>query len=104
MARRREGQSILVLAALDFAAGGTGRVGGGFRMTWGLDFNILLSQESIAFFEEAAERLDYPRGLDLKQSGYLQRRPESRREIVSNSKSGLKERPRSAPCFRVNWI
>ena len=53
MARRREGRRILVLDALDFAAGGTGRVGGGFRMQWGLDFNILLSQESIAFFEDA---------------------------------------------------
>ena len=71
MARRREGRRILVLDARDFAAGGTGRVGGGFRMQWGLEFNILLSRESIAFFEEAAERLDYPRGLDLKQSGYL---------------------------------
>jgi sarcosine oxidase subunit beta len=71
MARRRDGARVLVLDAADFAAGGTGRIGGGFRMTWGLDFNILLSRESIAFFEEAHERLDYPAGIDLKQCGYL---------------------------------
>ena len=71
MAQRRDGTRITVLDASDFAGGGTGRNGGGFRMQWGLDFNILLSQESIAFFEQAAERLDYPTGIDLKQEGYL---------------------------------
>ena len=40
-------------------------------MQWGLDLNILLSKESTAFFENAAELLDYPRGIELKQDGYL---------------------------------
>jgi sarcosine oxidase subunit beta len=40
-------------------------------MQWGLDLNIRLCQESIRFFETAAEQLDYPRGIELKQDGYL---------------------------------
>ncbi|NIR30266.1 MAG: FAD-binding oxidoreductase [Gammaproteobacteria bacterium] len=71
MAQRREGHKILVLDEGEFASGGTGRNGAGFRMQWGLEFNIRLNQESIRFFEEACERLDYPDGIDLKQGGYL---------------------------------
>ncbi len=80
MAERRSGARILVVDALDFAGGGTGRNGAGFRMQWGLECNIRLCRESIAFFEEAAERLDYPRGIDLRQEGYL---------ILSHDSEGL---------------
>ena len=71
MAKKRSGARILVVDAGEFASGASGRNGAGFRMQWGLDLNIRLCQESIRFFETAAEQLDYPRGIDLKQDGYL---------------------------------
>ena len=71
MARRDAGARILVLDEGEFASGATGRNGAGFRMQWGLELNIRLCQESIRFFETAAETLDYPRGIEIKQDGYL---------------------------------
>jgi sarcosine oxidase subunit beta len=71
MARRRSGARITVVDAGEFASGASGRNGAGFRMQWGLDLNIQLSKESTAFFENAADLLDYPRGIELKQDGYL---------------------------------
>ncbi|HEY2865067.1 MAG TPA: FAD-binding oxidoreductase [Casimicrobiaceae bacterium] len=71
MARRRSGVRITVVDEGEFANGASGRNGAGFRMQWGLDLNIRLSQESTAFFENAAELLNYPRGIELKQDGYL---------------------------------
>jgi sarcosine oxidase subunit beta len=71
MARRRTGARILVVDEGEFASGASGRNGAGFRMQWGMECNIRLSQESIAFFETAAEELDYPAGIELKQDGYL---------------------------------
>jgi sarcosine oxidase subunit beta len=71
MAKRRSGARILVVDEGEFASGATGRNGAGFRMQWGLDLNIRLCQESTRFFETAAEQLDYPRGIELKQDGYL---------------------------------
>jgi sarcosine oxidase subunit beta len=62
---------VVVLDAGEFASGASGRNGAGFRMQWALEFNIRLSQESIRFFEDAVQRLDYPDGIDLKQDGYL---------------------------------
>lgn len=67
----RRGANVWVLDSGDFASGGSGRNLAGFRMQWGLEFNISLSQESIEFFEEAEERLDYPGGIECKQGGYL---------------------------------
>jgi sarcosine oxidase subunit beta len=71
MAKRRNGARILVVDEGEFASGASGRNGAGFRMQWGLDLNIRLCQESIRFFETAADQLDYPRGIELKQDGYL---------------------------------
>jgi sarcosine oxidase subunit beta len=71
MASRRTGARITVLDAGEFAGGASGRNGAGFRAQWGLELNIRLCLESIAFFENAAERLGYPDGIDLKQGGYL---------------------------------
>lgn len=71
MAKRNSGARILVVDAGDFANGASGRNGAGFRMQWGLELNVRLCQESTSFFETAAEQLDYPRGLELKQDGYL---------------------------------
>ncbi len=67
----RRGASVVVMDGGDFASGGSGRNMAGFRMQWGLEFNIRLSQESIEFFEQVEERLDYPGGIECKQGGYL---------------------------------
>jgi sarcosine oxidase subunit beta len=68
---RRGGNRILVVDEGEFAGGASGRNGAGFRMQWGLELNIRLCQESISFFESAAETLDYRPGIALKQDGYL---------------------------------
>ncbi len=67
----RRGAKVWVLDGGDFACGGSGRNMAGFRMQWGLEFNIRLSQESIEFLEQAEDRLDYPGGIECKQGGYL---------------------------------
>jgi sarcosine oxidase subunit beta len=71
MSRLRSRARIMVVDHGEFASGASGRNGAGFRMQWGLDLNILLCRESTAFFENGAELLDYPRGIELKQDGYL---------------------------------
>ncbi|WP_292326135.1 FAD-binding oxidoreductase [Mesorhizobium sp.] len=65
------GEHVLVLDSSDFAGNGTGRCIGGFRTQWGHESNIRMSMESVRFFEKAAEILDYPEGIDIKQKGYL---------------------------------
>ena len=67
----RRGAKVWVFDGGDFASGGSGRNLAGFRMQWGLEFNISLSQESIEFFEDVEERLGYPGGIECKQGGYL---------------------------------
>ena len=71
MARRRGGARILVVDEGEFASGASGRNGAGFRIQWGLELNIRLCQESLAFFETATEQLDYQQGIEFKQDGYL---------------------------------
>lgn len=71
IATREPGLRVTVVDQGDFACGGVGRNAAGMRMQWGLELNIRLCRESIGFFEEAEERLDYPGGIDLKQQGYL---------------------------------
>src|SRR5260370_785232 len=71
MARRRDSARIVVLDEGEFASGATGRNGAGFRMQWGLELNIRLCQESIRFFETAAETLDYRGGWGVRQGGSL---------------------------------
>ena len=71
MTRLGSGARIMVVDEGEFASGASGRNGAGFRMQWVNDLNILWSRESTAFFENAAELLDYPRGIELKQDGYL---------------------------------
>lgn len=71
MSRLGSGARIMVVDHGEFASGASGRNGAGFRMQWGLDLNIVLCKESTAFFENGAQLLDYPRGIELKQDGYL---------------------------------
>jgi len=81
MSKRRDGSRILVVDEGEFAGGASGRNGAGFRMQWGLELNIRLCQESISFFENAAEELDYPPGIAMKQDGYL---------VLAHSEKALK--------------
>jgi sarcosine oxidase, subunit beta len=71
MGERNTGARVMVLDAGDFGANGTGSCGAGVRMQWGLELSIGLMTESIAFFEDAEKRLDYPGGIEFKQEGYL---------------------------------
>lgn len=71
IAQQDTGLRITVADKGDFACGGIGRNAASMRMQWGLELNIRLCRESIEFFEEAHRILDYPRGIDLKQEGYL---------------------------------
>ena len=68
---RDTGARVMVLDAGDFAANGTGSCGAGVRMQWGLELSIGLMTESIAFFEDAEKRLDFPGGIEFKQEGYM---------------------------------
>lgn len=61
MAKRRTGARIMVVDQGEFASGASGRNGAGFRMQWGLEMNIRLCQESILFFENAADELEIGR-------------------------------------------
>ena len=71
MAQHDPKAKVIVIVAGEFASGASGRNGAGFRMQWALEFNIRLSQESINFFEDVKERLDFPEGIDLKQEDNL---------------------------------
>ena len=77
MGERRSGADILVLDAGDFGGNGTGSCGAGVRMQWALELSISLMTESIAFFEDAERRLDYPDGIEFKQQGYLMLAPDT---------------------------
>lgn len=53
------------------ASGSTGRCAAGVRQQWGTEMNIRLARSSIKMFERLEEELDYPRGIEFKQRGYL---------------------------------
>jgi sarcosine oxidase subunit beta len=53
------------------ASGSTGRCGAGVRMQWGTKTNCLLSKYAIERYETLAQELDYSRGIDFCQNGYL---------------------------------
>jgi sarcosine oxidase subunit beta len=71
LASKFGGKNVVVIDASDFAGNGTGRCIGGFRTQWGHESNIRMCLESVNFFEKAADILDYPQGIELKQQGYL---------------------------------
>ncbi|RWB66304.1 FAD-binding oxidoreductase [Mesorhizobium sp.] len=55
----------------DFASGGAGRNGSGYRLQWSRDFNIHLAKDSLEVFENCESLLDYAGGVELRQIGYL---------------------------------
>lgn len=68
----KKGMKNIVLVERNFlASGSTGRCGAGVRSQWGTKMNCLLSRESIKFFENINEELDYSEDCEFKQSGYL---------------------------------
>ena len=71
MGERDADARIVVVDAGEFGGNGTGSCGAGVRMQWGLEPSIGLMTESIAFFEDAEKRLDYPGGIEFKQEGYM---------------------------------
>lgn len=62
---------VTILDEGDFASGGSGRNGSGFRLQWSRDFNIRLAKDSLDVFEDCERLLDYPGGIELRQVGYL---------------------------------
>ncbi len=64
-------EDVLVCERDYLTAGSTGRCGAGIRQQWGLEMNIRLSRASCRILETLPEHLDYPRGIEFKQGGYL---------------------------------
>lgn len=64
-------KNIVVLERDYLASGATGRCGAGVRQQWGTEMNCKLSMESIKFFENANEELQYDGDIEFKQGGYL---------------------------------
>jgi len=64
-------KGIVVLEKSYLSSGATGRCGAGVRMQWGTEMNCKLAKQSIEFYEQANEILDYKRNVDFKQGGYL---------------------------------
>ncbi|MGE4248879.1 MAG: NAD(P)/FAD-dependent oxidoreductase [Parvibaculaceae bacterium] len=62
---------VMVLDAGDFASGGSGRNGSGFRLQWSREFNIQLVVDSLEVFRNGEDLLGYRGGLDVKHQGYL---------------------------------
>ncbi len=63
--------NVIVVDKSFIASGATGRCGAGVRMQWGTEMNCLLAKESIQFYENANEILDYHRDVEFHQGGYL---------------------------------
>ena len=68
---KRGAKNILLIERKFLASGSTGRCGAGVRMQWGTKTNCLLSKYAIERYEILADELDYKRGIDFTQSGYL---------------------------------
>src|SRR6056297_2451352 len=64
-------KDILVVEKAYISSGATGRCGAGVRMQWGTEMNCMLAKQSIEFYENANEILEYDRDVEFKQGGYL---------------------------------
>jgi sarcosine oxidase subunit beta len=68
----KKGMKNIVVIEKDYlASGSTGRCGAGVRTQWGTEMNCKIALASIDFYQHADEILEYERGIDFKQSGYL---------------------------------
>lgn len=64
-------KNIVVLEKGYICSGATGRCGAGVRMQWGTEMNCKLAKQSIEFYENANEILEYDGDVEFKQEGYL---------------------------------
>ncbi|GBF32400.1 SoxB-like sarcosine oxidase subunit beta [Desulfocucumis palustris] len=64
-------KKIVLLEKSYLASSGTGRSAAGIRHQFGTEINIRLSATSVKMMENLAQELDYPRGIDLMQGGYM---------------------------------
>ncbi|EOD01741.1 NAD(P)/FAD-dependent oxidoreductase [Caldisalinibacter kiritimatiensis] len=64
-------KNVVILEKEYLASGSTGRCGAGVRQQWGREMNCRLAMESIKFFENAKEELEYDKDIEFKQEGYL---------------------------------
>jgi sarcosine oxidase subunit beta len=67
----RRGSRVAVLERAGIGAGASGVQPGGVRQQWGTRVSCRLARESVAFWREAAERLESPVELVLRRCGYL---------------------------------
>ena len=66
------GMRNVVLLEKDYlAAGGTGRSAAGIRHQFGTEVNVRLARASVRMMEDLTDELQYGRGIDLMQKGYL---------------------------------
>jgi len=64
-------KNIIVIDKSYVSSGSTGRCGAGVRMQWGTKMNCRLAKQSIEFYENANETLEYNRDVTFYQGGYL---------------------------------
>lgn len=64
-------KNVVVIDKGYIAGGSTGRCGAGVRMQWGTEMNCRLAKQSIEFYENANEILEYDRDVSFYQGGYL---------------------------------
>ncbi|WP_449240810.1 NAD(P)/FAD-dependent oxidoreductase [Desulfoscipio gibsoniae] len=68
---KRGFKDVVLLEKNHLASCGTGRSAAGIRHQFGTEINIRLAATSVKMMENLAEELDYPRGIDLMQGGYM---------------------------------
>lgn len=64
-------KNLVVIDRSYISSGSTGRCGAGVRMQWGTEMNCKLAKQSIDFYENANEILEYKRDVTFHQGGYL---------------------------------
>ena len=62
-------KNIVVIEKDYLASGATGRCGAGVRQQWGTEMNCKLAMESVKFYENANEELQYNGDIEFKQGG-----------------------------------
>ncbi|MCS7233709.1 MAG: FAD-binding oxidoreductase [Synergistetes bacterium] len=64
-------RSIVLLERSFLAFGGTGRSAGGVRHQFGTEINCILAKYNIEAFKRLSYELEYPKGIEFEQGGYL---------------------------------
>jgi len=64
-------KNVVLLEQKFLTYGGTGRSGGGVRHQFGTEINCILAKYNVESFKKLSEELDYPKGIEFEQGGYL---------------------------------